>query len=163
MPCLRRIACPSWRHIAGDTAQGGGASPFFFLSRECSLDATGLLRFRTGDVLLGTSGVGCAYLWCLIPPVFIFLCYIGHHVYDLLSHEPISGRRPPPRAVKVAGSKPATCFDPYTIFFSPGRARFCSRCLLDSIQRSQAVAWCVSRFRHGSDTSTPNLDTDSTP
>ena len=25
------------------------------------------------------------------------------------------------------------------------------RCLLDSIQRSQAVAWCVVRFRHGSE------------
>ena len=45
--------------------------PFLFvlLSGECSLGAHGLLRFRTNDVLLGTSGVGCAYPLCLIPPV----------------------------------------------------------------------------------------------
>ena len=42
----------------------------FVLSGECSLGAHGLLRFRTNDVLLGTSGVGCAYLLCLVPPVF---------------------------------------------------------------------------------------------
>ena len=30
----------------------------FVLSGECSLGAHGLLRFRTNDVLLGTSGVG---------------------------------------------------------------------------------------------------------
>ena len=31
---------------------------FFVLSGECSLGAHGLLRFRTNDVLLSTSGVG---------------------------------------------------------------------------------------------------------
>ena len=30
----------------------------FVLSGECSLGAHGLLRFRTNDVLLSTSGVG---------------------------------------------------------------------------------------------------------
>ena len=33
-------------------------SLLFVLSGECSLGAHGLLRFRTNDVLLGTSGVG---------------------------------------------------------------------------------------------------------
>ena len=67
----------------------------------------GLLRFRTNDVL-GTSGVGVCISVVSNSPVIIFiLCYIGHHVFDLLSHEPIPGRRPPPQAVKVAGSKPA--------------------------------------------------------
>ena len=46
--------------------------PFSVLSRKCSHGAHGLLRFRTNDVLLGTSGVGCAYLLCLIPSV---MCY----------------------------------------------------------------------------------------
>ena len=34
---------------------------FFVLSGECSLGAHGLLRFRTNDVLLGTSGVGVRF------------------------------------------------------------------------------------------------------
>ena len=44
----------------------------FFALGECSLGAHGLLRFRTNDVLLGTSGVGCAYLFVSNPPV---MCY----------------------------------------------------------------------------------------
>ena len=44
----------------------------FVLSGECSLGAHGLLRFRTNDVLLGTSGVGCAYLLCLISPGMLY-------------------------------------------------------------------------------------------
>ena len=63
------------RHLAGVTWEGGLVVLFiyfFLLSGECSLGAHGLLRFRTNDVLLGTSGVGCAYLLCLIPPV---MCY----------------------------------------------------------------------------------------
>ena len=47
------------RHLAGETWEGGSVCAFFFvLSGECSLGAHGLLRFRTNDVLLGTSGVG---------------------------------------------------------------------------------------------------------
>ena len=46
------------RHLAGGTREGGSVLPFSVLSRECSLDSHGLLRFRTNDVLLGTSGVG---------------------------------------------------------------------------------------------------------
>ena len=34
---------------------------FFVLSGECSHGAHGLLRFRTNDVLLGTSGVGVRF------------------------------------------------------------------------------------------------------
>ena len=47
------------RHLAGVTWEGGLVVLFsFLLSGECSLGAHGLLRFRTNDVLLGTSGVG---------------------------------------------------------------------------------------------------------
>ena len=44
----------------GHCARRFGCAFFFFflLSGECSLGAHGLLRFRTNDVLLGTSGVG---------------------------------------------------------------------------------------------------------
>ena len=50
MPRLRR-------HIAGDTAQGGGATTFFCPLGGMFSRRHGLLRFRTNDVLLGTSGV----------------------------------------------------------------------------------------------------------
>ena len=61
------------------------------LSGECSLGVHGLLRFRTNDVLLGTSGVGVR-MWCLIPPgffVFIYLIfgYIGFRAYP--SRQPL--------------------------------------------------------------------------
>ena len=56
--------------------------PFFVLSGECSLGAHGLLRFRTNDVLLGTSGVGCAYLLCLVPPVFIL--FIIKYIFSFI-------------------------------------------------------------------------------
>ena len=76
------------RHLAGVTWEGGLVVLFFLLSRECSLDATGLLRFRTGDVLLGTSGVGCAYLLCLVPPVVFFWLYYrslsGNHLQSII-------------------------------------------------------------------------------
>ena len=122
------------------------------LSRECSLGAHGLLRFRTNDVLLGTSGVGvCVSLVSNSPGLllFIILCYIGHHVFDLLSHEPVSGLLPPPRAVKVAGSKPATCLT-LILFFSPEWAQFLAQ--VDLRIRTHVItlsAWCVSVFRHG--------------
>ena len=64
----------------------------FVLSGECSLGAHGLLRFRTSDVLLGTSGVGCAYLLCLVPPVFNLFIYFwlydrslsGYHLQTII-------------------------------------------------------------------------------
>ena len=50
---------------------------FFVLLGGISHGAHGLLRFRTDDVLLGTSGVGVRIiLWCLISSVF-FVGYIG--------------------------------------------------------------------------------------
>ena len=84
----------------------------------------------------------CAYLWCLIPSV----CYIGFE-WRPLSHL----QRFHAGYLSASGRSPVrNLLDPYiVILFSPERAQFCSRCLLDSIQRSQAVAWCVVRFRHG--------------
>ena len=68
LTCLHRIACPEngdiWR---GEPGKEVRVSLSFVLSGECSLGAHGLLRFRTNDVLLGTSGVGCAYLLCQSP------------------------------------------------------------------------------------------------
>ena len=60
LPCLRRIACPETATLSeGHCARRGCEAFFLFvLSGECSLGAHGLLRFRTNDVLLGTSGVG---------------------------------------------------------------------------------------------------------
>ena len=47
------------RHLAGETWEGGSVCAFSLsFSGECSHGAHGLLRFRTDDVLLGTSGVG---------------------------------------------------------------------------------------------------------
>ena len=46
----------------------------FVISGECSLGAHGLLRFRTNDVLLGTSGVGvCVSVVSNSPGIFIYL------------------------------------------------------------------------------------------
>ena len=69
------------RHLAGVTWEGGLVVLFLFCFWECSLGAHGLLRFRTNDVLLGTSGVGCAYLLCLVPPVFkVFILFFGYMI-----------------------------------------------------------------------------------
>ena len=53
-----------------------------------------------------------------------------------------------PPAASGEGRRFETCFDPYIIFLT-WAGSILLRCLLDSIQRSQAVAWCVFRFRHG--------------
>ena len=117
--------------------------PHFFALGECSLGAHGLLRFRTNDVLLGTSGVG------------VCVSVVSNSLGMLYRVRMATSLSPAAiscwilfRKRKVASSKPAGPL--YYYFFSPERAQFCSRCLLDSIQRSQAVAWCVFRFRHGS-------------
>ena len=76
------------------------------------------------------------------------VCYIGRQRSTSLSFDAISSWLPFRRR---DGRQIETCSTLILLlFFSPERARFCSRCLLDSIQRSQAVAWCVVRFRHGS-------------
>ena len=114
------------------------------LSRECSLGAHGLLRFRTNDVLLGTSGVGVCVSVVSNSLGMLYRVRMATSLSPAAISCWISFRKR-----KVASSKPA---GPLYYFFSPERAQFCSRCLLDSIQRSQAVAWCVFRFRHGRST-----------
>ena len=69
LPCLRRIACPETATLSeGHCARRGCVDFFIFalfvLSGERSFGAHGLLRFRTNDVLLGTSGAGV----CQIRP-----------------------------------------------------------------------------------------------
>ena len=59
-----------------------------------------------------------------------------------------------------ASSKPARPL--YYYFFSPERAPFCSRCLLDSIQRSQAIPGALFVFVMGAriprkESSTPGI------
>ena len=66
------------RHLAGVTWEGGLVVLSFLLSRECSLDATGLLRFRTGDVLLGTSGVGVCGEFPRFFNVFYIFYFLGY-------------------------------------------------------------------------------------
>ena len=75
----------------------------------------------------------CAYLWCLIPPVFIvfILCYIGRHALTSpLSLSPMKRSLADAPAASGEGRQFETCFDPYIYIFSPERAQFCSRCLL---------------------------------
>ena len=65
------------RHLAGGTREGGSVLPFSVLSGECSLGAHGLLRFRTNDVLLGTSGVGvCVSVVSNSPGFYYFYFFI---------------------------------------------------------------------------------------
>ena len=124
------------RHLAGGTREGGSVLPFSVLSRECSLDSHGLLRFRTNDVLLGTSGVGCAYLWCLIPSV---MCY-GYRFAEWTLLQPFDLRLP-----TSAGRLPMVewlpgrigDYDPYN-FFHTWRAQFCSDAPPNSNSRPHA-------------------------
>ena len=64
LPCLHRIACPEngdiWRGKPGKEVRFVLSLSF---SGECSHGAHGLLRFRTDDVLLGTSGVCLSVCW----------------------------------------------------------------------------------------------------
>ena len=106
--------------------------PFSVLSRECSLDAHGLLRFRTNDVLLGTSGVGvCMSVVSNSPGIFIFINYYFYAVYSrppappIISSASSAGRQLDGRVASGSNRQG----DPYN-FFSPKRAQFCSRCLL---------------------------------
>ena len=97
---------------------------FFLLSGECSLGAHGLLSFRTNDVLLGTSGVGCAYLLCLIPPV---MCYGYRSLIERSTSRPSSTLLTSAVGRSVVEWLPDRIgsFDPYN-FFTPERAQFCS-------------------------------------
>ena len=95
-------------HSGGHCARRGCVAFLLPLEGMFTLDAHGLLRFRTDDVLLGTSGVGvCVSVVSNSLGIFImFLCYIGHHACDLLPHEPISVRWPLDDRV-APDSKPA--------------------------------------------------------
>ena len=134
------------RHLAGVTWEGGLVVLFFFflLSRECSLGAHGLLRFRTNDVLLGTSGVGCAYLWCLIPSV---MCY-GYRFAEWTLLQPFDLRLP-----TSAGRLPMVewlpgrigDYDPYN-FFHTWRAQFLLRCTSEFELASSRLALGVRPF-----------------
>ena len=70
------------RHAPRTAAFGGGNQGrrfglvfLFVLSGECSLGAHGLLRFRTNDVLLGTSGVGVCVSVVSNSPGFYYFIY----------------------------------------------------------------------------------------
>ena len=82
----------------------------------------------------------CAYLWCLIPPV----CYIGFERRPPFhSHRFLAGY------LSASGRSPVrNLLDPY-IFSHLSGLNFALGASYDSIPRSQAVAWCVVRFRHG--------------
>ena len=86
-----------------------------------ALGAHGLLRFRTNDVLLGTSGVGvCVSVVSNSPGFFLLFIFI---IFFMLYRSP---RFRPLSLMKrsLAGSLAAsgegrqfeTCFDPYIIF-----------------------------------------------
>ena len=80
------------RHLAGGTWEGGLVVLFFLFALEGMFFSAPMafLRFRTNDVLLGTSGVGCAYLWCLIPSV---MCY-GYRFAEWTLLQPFDLRLP---------------------------------------------------------------------
>ena len=92
------------------------------------------LRFRTNDVLLGTSGVGVCILWCLIPPVVSIFIYLFIYFYFIfMLHRPPVRRSPslpctrsallpeiPPQA---EGRRFETCFLTL-IFFHLGGLNF---------------------------------------
>ena len=122
--------------------------PFSVLSRECSLDAHGLLRFRTNDVLLGTSGVGvCMSVVSNSPGIFIFINYYFYAVYSrppappIISSASSAGRQLDGRVASGSNRQG----DPYNFFHLSG-PNFALGASYDSIQRSQAVAWCVVSF-----------------
>ena len=113
------IACPEngdiWR---GEPGKEVRVSLSFVLSGECSLGAHGLLRFRTNDVLLGTSGVGVCvsvvsnssgmlYRFPELRPPF----------------NPSVSCWKPSRWREVPSSKPGR---PLYLLFTPERAQFCS-------------------------------------
>ena len=74
----------------------------------------------------------CAYLWCLIPPVFIififyFLCYIGCPPAFPIIYSAYLG---PTAARRPSGCRIESAAMTLIIFFHLKRAQFCSRCLL---------------------------------
>ena len=88
------------RHLAGVTWEGGLVVLFLFLlSGECSLGAHGLLRFRTNDVLLGTSGVGVCVSVVSNSPGNVLRVLVAewtlpldHHLLCFFGRRPLGGR-----------------------------------------------------------------------
>ena len=112
---------------------------FFVLSGECSLGAHGLLRFRTNDVLLGTSGVGvCMSVVSNSPGIFIL---VRPPAPPIISSASSAGRQLDGRVASGSNRQG----DPYNFFHLSG-PNFALGASYDSIQRSQAVAWCVVSF-----------------
>ena len=123
LPCLHRIACPEngdiWRRKPG---KEGGCAFLFVLPGDCSLGAHGLLRFRTDDVLLGTSGVG------VCVSVVSNSSGMLHRFPELRPpFNPSVSCWKPSRWREVPSSQPGR---PLYFLFTPERAQFCSRCLL---------------------------------
>ena len=118
---MHRIACPNWRHIAGVTTQGGSVVLFSVLSRGCSLGAHGLLRFRTNDVLLGTSGVGvCVSVVSNSPGIyyFYFLFFMLYRLPAGIPYHLLCLPRPGGRSASEWLPDRVCSDDPYN-FFSP--------------------------------------------
>ena len=79
------------RHMAGVTWEGGSVVLFGALGRVYSRRPWPCLRFRTNDVLLGTSGVGVRFSVVsiqLFRPVNIFY-FFGYIGFDSTSSDPI--------------------------------------------------------------------------
>ena len=122
----------------------------FLLSGECSLGAHGLLRFRTNDVLLGTSGVGVCVSVVSNSPGMLY----RFRTATSLSLAAIPCWIPF-RKRKVASSKPALTL----IYFSHlCGLNFCSRCLLQfdpAFSGSRLVRCSFSSREAGAVTSPP--------
>ena len=76
------------RHMAGVTWEGGSVVLFGALGRVYSRRPWPCLRFRTNDVLLGTSGVGVRFSVVsiqLFRPVNIFLLVFGYIGFESTS------------------------------------------------------------------------------
>ena len=54
--------------------------------RECSLGAHGLLRFRTNDVLLGTSGVGVWVSVVSYSPGMLIYFFLLYRIPEVVFH-----------------------------------------------------------------------------
>ena len=138
-------------------SEGHYARRFGFAFSLCSRGnvpstPTAFLRFRTNDVLLGTSGVGvCVSVVSNSPGIyyffiFYFLCYIGCPPAFPIIYSAYLG---PTAARRPSGCRIESAAMTLINFFTSSGPNFARGVSYDSIQRSQAVAWCVVRFRHG--------------
>ena len=134
-------------HSGGHCARRGGVAFLCPLEGMFSRRPWPFLRFRTNDVLLGTSGVGCAYLWCLIPSV---MCY-GYRFAEWTLLQPFDLRLP-----TSAGRLPMVewlpdrigDYDPYNFFSHLAGPIFAQMHLRIRTRVLTLSAWCASVFRH---------------